>query len=326
MDPYSILHVLPNADNDVIKASFKALSRKYEDDTARLQLVRQANDAIGTPAKRSAFDAKRQQDHKGKVIEGYRLLEKIAEGGFGVTYKAECIISGTMYCIKQATNITPEDEQLLIAEAKSLNRLRHYGIPSVLKVMRLPDDSLALVMSYIPGPTLAQLREKHTNGIEAEHVAWITERVLNILKYLHMHGVVHGDVKPQNIIVQPKTHEVVLVDYGLSMIKPSSKDGAKGYTPHFAAPEQVDGKPPIPETDLYGLGMTMVYALGGEVEYFRIPSTVPDNMVVFIKRLIKRDALQRPRIWDMVDLCEDIKQVRSKDFGRTASGMKPLHF
>src|SRR5205814_52672 len=100
---------------------------------------------------------------------------------------------------------------------------------------------------------------------DPEHVAWITERILNILKYLHMHGVVHGDLKPNNVIIQTESHTVTLVDYGLSAARPTSATQVKGYTPHFAAPEQIAGGSLLPETDLFGLGMTLVFALGGDV-------------------------------------------------------------
>jgi eukaryotic-like serine/threonine-protein kinase len=261
------------------------------------------------------------------VVGNYRLLNKIAEGGFGETYRAEHLVTGQLSCVKWATGIDvdPETEALLVEEAKSMWDLRHYGIPAIRDLIRMPDKKLGLVMSYVDGLTLAQIIEKnYPSGIEPEHVAWITERCLNVLKYLHLHGVVHGDVKPQNIIIQPESHTVVLLDYGLSLIKPRAKTEAKGYTPYFCAPEQMDFKTPIPETDLYGLGMTMIFALGGDVAHIKVPETTPPAMCDFIKEMIRRDPMRRPKVWEKVDLCETIREVRTKDFGRVASGMKPL--
>jgi serine/threonine-protein kinase len=258
------------------------------------------------------------------VVGNYRILDKIAEGGFGITYKAEHVVLGSPVCIKHATHISPEDEELLFNEARAMWDLRHFGIPAVRDVIRMPDKSVALVMSYVPGLTLEQIVKKnYENGIEPEHVAWITERILNILKYLHFHGVVHGDVKPQNVIIQSESHTVVLVDYGLSAVKPSSSAKAKGYTPFFAAPEQLEGKTLVPETDFYGLGMTMIYALGGDVEHIKVPDTTPDGMCRMIKSFLRREVLSRPN-WNKEDLCETISKARVKDFGRAMSGMKPL--
>ncbi|MGD9713509.1 MAG: protein kinase [Thermomicrobiales bacterium] len=323
-DYYTMLGVHPKASDEVIKAAYRALVKKYQGDNDRLQKLNEANSVL--TKRRAEYDEGRAKP-PGKVIGEYRILKKIAEGGFGTTYQAENIVLGTPVCIKHALNISPEDETLLLDEARTIWDLRHWGIPAMRDVLRMPDGSLALVMSYIPGPTLAELIiDKYQSGLEPEHVAWITERILNILMYLHMHGVLHLDVKPQNVIIQPDTHTVSLVDYGLSAFKPKKTTEAKGYTPYFAAPEQLDGGVMLPQTDLYGLGMTMIFALGGDVEHVKVPSTTPANMVKFLKKLIRRDAIQRPNVWKEHNLCEEIKEVRQADFGRTASSMKPLTF
>jgi serine/threonine protein kinase len=189
---------------------------------------------------------------------------------------------------------------------------------------KMGDGSLALIMSYIPGPTWEQVVSKG-GKMDPEDVAWITQRALNALKYLHFHGVVHGDVKPQNTIVQPESHTIVLVDFGLSMVKPTKDAKARGYTPVFASPEQLRGDPLVPESDLYSLGMTMLYALSGDiqaVERFDVPSSVPKELCDFIQRLIVRDVRGRPN-WKE-DLIETLRKLRLKVFGRDQSGLKPL--
>lgn len=324
VDHYKILNVDPQADPEVIRAAYRALSKKHNGGEKRvLQALNEAFEVLSDADKKAKFDKERTP--KGKLVGPYKLLDKIAEGGFGETWKAQHTTLGTLACIKYALEVSPEDQRFLIEEAANMWELRHYGIPAVRDVVKMPDGKISLVMSYVPGPTLAQLVEdKYKTGMDPEHVAWIAERVLNVLKYLHFHGVVHGDIKPQNIIVEPEKHTVVLVDYGLAAVKPTGKSEAKGYTPYFCAPEQEEWKPPIPQTDLYGLGMTMIYALGGDVVNKVVAPSTPKEMCGLIKTLIRRDPLKRPSVWKDVDLCEVIKEVRQKDFGRTASGMKPL--
>lgn len=321
MNPYSLLEVDPKARKEVIHAAYKALALEFKDDEKRLKAINGAKDILFNEKQRSEYDNNCQTIKKGKLVGEYLITEKIAEGGFGTTYKGEHVKLGMPVCIKHANNISKSDEELLIEEAKSIWDLRHYSIPVIRDILKLEDGSVALVMSYIEGLTIAQIMEKKKH-LDPEHISWITSRVLNVLKYLHFNGVVHGDIKPQNIIVQPHSHQIVLVDYGLATIRPQSTSTNKGYTPIFAAPEQIEGKPLVPETDFYGLGTTMIYCLGGDVEQRRVPENTPDAMCKFIKKLIPLEVLSRPN-WKE-DLCNTYATVREECFGRRESGMKKL--
>jgi serine/threonine protein kinase len=318
---YNVLEVHHKASYDVIKAAYRALVRIHNGDDKKMVLLNEANEILCNEVKRASYDKKKDAVKKGKVVGNYRILEMIAEGGFGKTYKAEQITTNCPVCIKHANEISAQDEEILLEEAKAIWDMRHYGIPAMRDVFKI-EDSLALVMSYVPGRNLAQIIEV-VKRLDPEDVAWITERVLNILLYLHTNGVCHGDVKPQNIIIQEDSHQVVLVDYGLSSIRPSSKTVSKGYTPFFAAPEQMIGGPILPETDFYGLGITMIYALGGDIETKKVPGSVPDPLCEFVKRLIKIEVLSRPN-WEKENLCSTIQDVRMKVFGRRSTNMKPL--
>lgn len=325
-DPYKTLEVDPKASQEVIKAAYRTLAKMYRKDEIRLRLLNGAHEILGDEENRADYDREREESvRRGKVIGQYRIQGKIAQGGFGTTYEAEHRTTRCRVCIKHASHISASDEALLIEEARSVWDLRHWGIPVMRDILKMKDGSIALVMSFVPGPTLGQVLEKkaYRKGLDPEHVAWITDRLLNILKYLHFSGVVHGDVKPQNVIIQPNDHTAVLVDYGLSAVRPRRTDEAKGYTPHFAAPEEEGGGTILPETDFYSLGMTMIYALGGDVEFVKVPSNTPDRMCSFIKKLIRRDVLSRPN-WEKEDLCQTFRKVREEDFGRSFSDMKPL--
>ncbi|TSC82776.1 MAG: serine/threonine protein kinase [Parcubacteria group bacterium Gr01-1014_20] len=327
-DHYGILEVNPRASQEVIKAAFHALMKvhhpdKHGDETLARKITI-AYEILGDPDKRATYDETRKVK-TGTMIGNYRVIEKIAEGGFGTTYLGEHAILQEPVCIKHCGQVDPQHDSILIEEAKSIWNLRHYGLPVMQNLERLPDGSLALVMTYVPGKTLRKVVDK-VGRLEAEHVAWITERILNVLKYLHFNGVVHGDLKPDNIIVQHESHMVVLVDFGLAMVKPTSKSTAKGFTEFFAPPEQLAGLALIPESDFYSLGMTMLYALSGNLkslERKEVPSDVPDPLCDFIRKLITRDPMSRPR-WENVDLFAEIQKVREQSFGRSRSGMKPI--
>lgn len=335
-DLFEILEVSPNASEEVMKAAAKALMVKYHPDKGgderHFKAVNEAL-AILTDPKAKAHFEKQYRDMGGKVVGEYRILSMIAEGGFGKTYKAEHIGNGKLVCIKHCHRLDKADEEILMEESQNMWDLRHYSIPAVRGILRMPDGKLAFVMSYIPGPTWMQILEKlEENGqrLDPEHVAWITERVLNALRYIHYQGVVHGDLKPHNIIIEPDKHLASIVDFGLSSLKPKAKSGNKGYTEYFSAPEVIAGGTILPESDFYSLGMTMIYALSGDADLLirkEVPSHTPEPMKKFIRRLIVRNPLSRPR-WPkdpgVPDLWDEFREVRKESFGKEHTGLKPI--
>ncbi|MFC1697380.1 protein kinase [Nanoarchaeota archaeon] len=320
-DYYNLLEVSPRARPEIISSAYDILLKEYSKDKKIVKNLKEAQGILLNKSKRKSYDDG-LYNIEGKVIGKYKIERLIAEGGFGKTYYGMHTMINTPVCIKHANHISPQDEEILMEEAKAIWDLRHYGIPTIRDILKLDDGSMALVMSYIPGPTLEQIIEKN-GSLDPENVMWITERCLNILKYLHFNGVVHGDIKPQNIIIQPDTHHVTLVDYGLSLVRPTAGSESKGYTPFFAPPEQIRGDTLLPESDFFGLGMTMIYALGGDIEKKNVPESLDDNICEFIKRFIVYDVMSRPE-WSKEDLCESIQVVRNKVFGRTHSGMKKI--
>lgn len=335
MSHYDVLQVHPKAEPGVIAAAYKALMKVHHPDRSATVHGRTAKalvdayEVLSDPAKRAAYDAA-NADVKGKVIGEFVVEEPIAEGGFGKTYRGRHVVVGEPVCIKHCSRISATDAAILVEEAKAMWDLRHYAIPAVRNLLRLDDGSLALVMSYVPGPTLAEVVEQHAaqgKRLDPEDVAWITERIVNALSYIHRHGVVHGDLKPQNLIVRAEQHTVVLVDFGLAAIKPSKASGSKGYTELISPPEQIKGSPLIPQADFYSLGMTMIYALvggdPGRLQRQEVPHDVPKAMCDFIRRLTVKDPLSRPD-WRSENVFESVEKMRVAAFGRARSGMKPL--
>lgn len=327
----------PLAAPEVIDAAYKTLRGSAKPGlffkTGDKDLVARldgAYEVLSDPGKRTEYDEHLRGTTEGKPIGNYRLVKKISEGGFAETYLAEHIDLKTPACIKlilpRESRITPEDVRILENEAQAIWDLRHHALPAMREFHRLPDGSAALVMSYIPGPTLEQMAEDEDGNrtpLHPELVCRITDRVLDGLRYLHYHGVVHGDVKPSNIIVKENSPTVVLVDYGLSLVRPTRKDAAIGYTEAFASPEHQSGLPLLPESDFYSLGLTMIYALGGDLKRRRVPTATPDPLTEFIRGLIVHDVTARPN-WEKMDLLKELGDVREKSFGRRRSNNATL--
>lgn len=336
---FELLEISPRASREVMEGAFRALKIKYHPDNRKtgdetlLQDISAAYNILTNDKSIAEYEKKQREHIVGSHVGEYEILSVIAEGGFGITYKAKHKMVDELVCIKHCHNLDKFDEAILIEEAKIMWDLRHYSVPAIREIIQMPDNKLALVMSYIPGPTLAQIIEKlleKGEKLDPEHVAWITERVLNAIRYIHRYGVVHGDLKPHNIIVEPDKHLASIVDFGLAKLKPSSKSTSKGYTEFFSAPEVLTGKNILPESDFYSLGMTMIYALSGDVDRLErkeVPKDTPEPMKVFIRSLIVRDPLYRPK-WprdpNAPDLWDEFLKVRQESFGRNRTKLKPI--
>lgn len=256
------------------------------------------------------------------TIGNYRIIKEIGvdkngvpKGGFGRIYQAEHIILEEKACLKQNKYATPEDVALLQNEAKILWKLyENHSIPSVKDFFMINHNNGVMVISYIEGNTLEQIIEQNSR-LHPEDVCWITERLLGALYYCHCNGVIHADIKPQNIFIEPDKRDIKVIDFGLSAFKPGSNSRALGYTPRYAAPEITQGKPPIPETDLYGVGMVMLYALGGDIEKKDFPIDTPKEITEFCSQFLRYDPIERPH-WEKKDLLKELSDLRYAVFGR----------
>lgn len=324
MDYYKLLNLDRRANKDVIQAAFKVLAAQYHPDhggeTSIFQELLVARDTLTNDSKRKKYDELLDISSDKPTIGEYEVLKFIAEGAMGRTYIVRHKLTKKLACLKACLGIGTEYEQVMLNEASSIWDVRHYAFPAIRDVFHLDDGAIGIVMSYIPGPTLDQC-VKHVGGIDPEHVVWIFDRLLAGLNYLHANGVVHGDIKPQNIIIQPDRHSAVLIDFGLAMVKPTKKDHNIGYTEYFSPPEQLlkERKPLIPETDLYSLGMSMLYALNGKMllKGDTWPK-MPTALKTFLQKITNSDVNLRPN-WQKSNLLEDFRNVRISSFGTNNS-------
>lgn len=249
------------------------------------------------------------------TVGNYKIVKQIGEGGFGRVYQAEHVLLGERACVKQNKTASRADVELLQHEGKVLWELYEYhSIPSVKDFIKVDDETAFLVTSYIDGKTLEEIVEKK-GAIHPEDCCWITERLLGALHYAHYNGVVHSDVKPENVFIEPGKRDIKLIDFGLATYKPKSGTRPLGYTPKYAAPELMLGQPPIPESDIYGAGIIMLRALGGDVAKKSFRSDTPKEIVEFCQNLLKYDWKERPN-WDKTNLIQELSDIRQKVFGR----------
>lgn len=252
---------------------------------------------------------------KMKDIGNYKIVKEIGEGGFGTIYKAEHnILKGRYATIKVNKEKTKDAADLLKLEATLLWDMDHPFIPHPKEFRQIGTNQYAMIMKYVKGDTIEELVKKNSR-LHQEDTCWVTERILGALHYCHRRGVVHGDVKPQNIFMNPKDAMISLIDFGLSVYKPGAGTMPIGYSEAYAAPEIIEGKTPIPESDIYGAGIVMLYMLGGDVIGKKLPKDIAKPINDFCNSLIRYDPLDRPN-WEKDNPITKLMDVRYKVFGR----------
>ena len=214
----------------------------------------------------------------------YRIVALLGQGGMGAVYRAWDLRLKVSVALKEQIPQPNLDVELLAQlqqqfeqEAVTLARLSH---PHLVRVTDFFDEggNAYLVMDYLEGENLAGRIGREGRLPEAQVLAW-ARQLLDALAYCHAEGIVHRDIKPQNIILKPDGR-AVLVDFGLVKLwnpnDPQTRTVMRGMgTPEYAPPEQYgkQGQTTDPRSDLYSLGATLYHALTGQA-----PPTASDRM------------------------------------------------
>ena len=245
----------------------------------------------------------------------YALLEVIADGDVALVYRGRYRDEKGMahaVCLKIAKESA--DNELLENEREILQPLRHASIPKIIEGFTLPDGRGVNVLEFISGHTFHALREMatHAKGLASPdyHLGWILERQLSALGYLHSQGIIHGSVEPAHLLVQPQTHNVVLLDFCWAKKDPKAKEHIRIGQEYYSAPEVFAKAQPHPGMDLYGLGKSAVYLLGGEPGR-GVPAGVVDSMFVKCLERMTEESLEL-RAKDAYQLAHHIVVIRGE--------------
>ncbi len=199
----------------------------------------------------------------------YTLLGELGRGASAIVYRGRDRALHRDVAIKVvrpkfAANAEQAIERLE-REARTVAKLSHPNIVSIFAVRRLTDGGLALVMQFVPGKTLKQT-VLDEGPFEPERAEKIVRDIAEALAFAHKTGVVHRDVKPENIFVDAHTGRALLSDFGIAHSADESRltmTGAAIGTPAYMAPEQIDGGPANARSDLYSLGLVAWEMLTG---------------------------------------------------------------
>jgi len=263
----------------------------------------------------------------------YELEQKIGEGGMARVYRGRDIRLNRRIAVKVLHSHYASDPGFLQRfhhEAQAAANLRHLNIVDVYDV-GLDGDIHYIVMEYVAGSDLKTLLAR-SGPLPVEQAVPIAEAVAHGLSAAHRMGLVHRDVKPQNIIVGPGG-QVKITDFGIAKSALSTamtETGVTFGTADYISPEQARGQPATPRSDIYSLGVTLYEMLAG-----RLPFTGDGSIAVAMQHVADEPPpphLFNPRIPPALEALvlramskdPDARPASAQEFARLLSGWREL--
>jgi len=244
----------------------------------------------------------------GRVLgDKFKLTACIGIGGSGAVYKADQIALGRTVAVKLLNEEVSADPRMLKRfrdEAMSASRLNHPNCVSIIDYGQADDGLLYLAMEYVKGPTLTQLLVNE-NPLAVDRVVDITMQMLSGIEEAHLAGVVHADLKADNIILDQRRaglDVVKLVDFGIARLVTGAReqeDRSISGTPEYMAPEVISGAPPSFASDIYAVGIILYELLAYKTPFFAGSTT--EILANHLKALIPSLATKREHVSKELD-------------------------
>ena len=206
----------------------------------------------------------------GRMLSGrYQVQDKIGTGGMATVYRGQDQVLGRTVAIKMMLPQYANDPSFAARFKQEAQAAAALSSPYIVSIYDWGKDgeSYYIVMEYLRGTDLKSGIRKH-GALDSRKVAQIGSQIAQALSVAHRHDIIHRDIKPQNIMVQPDGN-IKVMDFGIARAKNSSltTDNSVLGTAHYVSPEQSTGKPLGPTTDIYSLGIVMYEAATGRVPF-----------------------------------------------------------
>ena len=203
----------------------------------------------------------------GTRVGDYEVIGMLGSGGMGAVYQVRHLISDRIEAMKVLLpdlTSTPELAERFVREIRLQASLSHPNIASLHNALHL-DNQLLMVMEYVDGETLADVLRR--GSLPQRQAVEIGIQILAALEYAHSRGVVHRDVKPSNVIINPEG-VVKLMDFGIARgiddMDQLTQAGSAVGSMYYMSPEQVRAEAVDGRSDVYATGVTLFEAMAGE--------------------------------------------------------------
>ncbi len=243
------------------------------------------------------------------MLAGYEVLEKLGEGGMGVVYKARDTRLDRPVALKYLAAGRAELAQArerAVREARAIAALNHPNIATIYEIGDA-DGSPVLVLEYMPGETLRGRIE--AGPVPLAEIVQCALQIAEGLAYAHSHGLVHGDVKLENVMFA-EDGRLKIMDFGLARVhddRTVTVDGKISGTLRYLAPECLQGWPADCQTDIFALGVVLEEMAGDR--------DMPEPFRTVVARATARDRSQRFR--DMGELAAALRGVHEEPVHQT---------
>ena len=260
----------------------------------------------------------------GTVVAGYLIDEEIGSGAMGTVFRAKHIDTNRVVALKAMHTHhldDPKTVERFRREARIAARLGHPNIGGVIELVQDDKDRYLIAMELVEGEPLSSIM---TMPLPPERVMLITGQLLRALEHAHAMGLIHRDLKPDNVLVEWRNNRdhARIVDFGIAIAREGSEDSVerltdKGHivgTPVYMAPEQAKGEVVDQRADLYSLGVMVYEMVAGVVPFEgrpievlaaklkraplsfadRVPNLIVDPLLErFCRKLLERDPAKR---------------------------------
>jgi eukaryotic-like serine/threonine-protein kinase len=238
------------------------------------------------------------------VLNRFLIERRIGSGGFGVVYEAWDGRLERPVAVK-AIEQRGEAGRRVLREAQAAARLNHPGIVTLYE-MGEEDGNALLVTELVEGSTLARLA--HNGELCDREIGEVGADLCEALDHAHSRGVVHRDIKPQNVqVIADAEPRAKLMDFGVAHLADDAPLTAAGDvvgTLAYMSPEQAEGKPAGPEADVYSLALTLYECWSGENPNRRTTPAATARAIGGRARALRRLRPDLPReLTDTVDAC-----------------------
>ncbi len=260
---------------------------------------------MSAPAHKAAFP---DEGSKAPLTQvgTYALVRRLGSGGMGEVWLGQQAVSGGLGAVKRVRpGARGQWCGFLQREGRAIARLCH---PHIVPLFEVGVEHL--VTAFIDGTNLERRLQA---PIDARSAVRIIRQIASALGHAHGRGVVHGDVKPANILLD-RSGNAYLADFGVARLL-DDEDNRWGGTPAFMAPEQLRGEPAAPAADQYALGRTLLEMLiGVEIPVFgaaaalsELPTDLPPALRSAVIRAMATDPADRfPAVQDLAETLANI--------------------